>query len=234
MQDSGGMQIFVCGTDTDVGKTAVCAVIGRIYLDLGLKVRYQKWVSTGNKAFSEDAVSVYRFWGLTRFPHPGSPETPYCFPFPASPHLASSLENGHIAPDVIVRAFNAITDDDSLAIIEGVGGALVPLNRDLLLADLVKELDLPVLIVARAGVGTINHTLLTVEALKKRNIRIAGILLNETGKSSPLVARDNMEIIQRFTSVRVLGLLPFAPDLEPLLEDMRPVALELREILLRL
>ena len=213
------MVIFITGTDTDCGKTFVSSLLFRTFLKLGIDATYQKWVSTGNSDFSEDAHFVYEMAGITPAPMAGSLETPYCFSLPASPHLASEEEGRSIDPGRLVECTRLLEDRHELVLVEGVGGLLVPLTRDTLLVDLVVQMSLPVIVVARAGLGTINHTLLTIEALKKRKLEIKGLIMNEERPSNPIIIKDNQNTIKRFTGIAPLCLIPHQSHIDNYLID---------------
>ncbi|OEU50305.1 MAG: dethiobiotin synthase [Desulfuromonadales bacterium C00003096] len=211
------MILFVAGTDTGVGKTFITALLAKAFVDQGIDVRVQKWVSTGNSNFSEDCVFIYELLGnksdktihglpdTTGF---GSDTAPYCLPLPASPHLAAEQAGVTIKTKVIRDALFRLESSCEILIVEGVGGVLVPLSRAMLLADLVADLKLPVLIVARSGLGTLNHTLLTLEALRHRNIQCVGVLLNSQGGEDFSIVRDNQRTIAEMGQVEVFGVLP--------------------------
>jgi len=211
------MILFIAGTDTGVGKTFITALLAKTLVDQGINVKVQKWVSTGNSKLSEDCVFVYELLGnksdeiihgLSDTTASGSDKAPYCLSLPASPHLAAEQARVTIETEVIRKAFFRLESSCEILIMEGVGGVLVPLSRDLLLADLVADLKLPVLIVARSGLGTLNHTLLTLEALRHRNIQCVGVLLNSQGGEDSSIVRDNQRTIAEMGQVEVFGVLP--------------------------
>ncbi|PXF58281.1 MAG: dethiobiotin synthase [Deltaproteobacteria bacterium] len=211
------MILFVTGTDTGVGKTFITALLAKALVDQGIDVKVQKWVSTGNSNLSEDCVFIYELLGnksvktihgLQDTSAFGSYTAPYCLPLPASPHLAAEQAGVTIKTKVIRDALFRLESSCEILIVEGVGGVLVPLSRDLLLADLVADLKLPVLLVARSGLGTLNHTLLTLEVLRHRNIQIVGVLLNSQGGEDSSIVTDNQRTIAEMGQVEVFGVLP--------------------------
>jgi dethiobiotin synthetase len=211
------MILFVAGTDTGVGKTFITALLAKALVDQGVDVKVQKWVSTGNSNLSEDCVFIYELLenksdetihGLQDITVSRSDVAPYCLPFPASPHLAAERAGVTIETEVIRDAFIRLESSCEILIVEGVGGVLVPLSRAMLLADLVADLKLPTLVVARSGLGTLNHTLLTLEALRHRNIQIVGVLLNSQGGEDSFIVRDNQRTIAEMGQVEVFGVLP--------------------------
>ncbi len=225
------MILFVAGTDTGVGKTFITALLAKAFVDQGIDVRVQKWVSTGNSNFSEDCVFIYELLGnksdktIHGLPDTtGSDTAPYCLPLPASPHLAAEQAGVTIKTKVIRDALFRLESSCEILIVEGVGGVLVPLSRDLLLADLVADLKLPVLLVARSGLGTLNHTLLTLEALRHRNIQCVGVLLNSQGGEDSSIVRDNQRTIAEMGQVEVFGVLPRVKSPLDALSSIAPMA----------
>lgn len=195
--------IFVTGTDTGVGKTIVsAALLHRFRQCPGL--RYWKPVQTGIEA-DDDTAEVLRLSGLPadRGLHDG-----VRLPRPLSPHLSAALAGTSIAvADLLGIASRQ--PESSRWIVEGAGGVLVPLNDRELMTDLMTMLGLPVVIAARSGLGTINHTLLTIEALRARALAIAGVVLI----GPPNI--DNQLAIEAHGHVTVIGELSRLDPLTP-------------------
>jgi dethiobiotin synthetase len=190
-----GPAIVVTGTDTDIGKTVFAAALAG-----ALGAFYWKPVQAGLDG-GRDAERVERLSGLS--PELILPEA-YRLTTPCSPHRAAALDGVTIDP--------ALLDPPAPGslVIEGAGGALVPVTPDLLFADLFARWKLPVVIVARTGLGTINHSLLTIEALRGRGVPILGIAF--VGEA----VEDSEAVIARLGRVRRLGRLPL---LDPLTRD---------------
>ncbi len=202
------MIVFVMGTDTDVGKTFVTALLARGLVKRGVNTMIQKWVSTGSASVAGDCRFIREVAGLQQDISPGSMACPYCLEFPASPHLSAEIQGVELDFSKIVSDMRHLASKCEILLIEGVGGGLVPLSRRVLLMDMVADLGLPVLIVARSGLGTLNHTLLTIEALKNRNLEILGVVLNSTGPENPQIVEDNKRTIAEFGKVQVFGPVP--------------------------
>ncbi len=196
------MQNFiVLGTGTNCGKTFVTGLLTKHFKEQGIKVITQKWVQTGSKSFSPDVKTHLKIAGIPFSEIKKYQEfvNPYCFKFPASPHLAARIENQRINPDKIIKAYQELTTKYELVIAEGAGGVLVPLTEDILLVDLVKKMNLPVVLVVDNKLGAINETLLSVEALEKRKIKILGLVLNQKTKNVPLeILEDNIRVISSY------------------------------------
>ena len=217
--DSKG--IFVTGTGTEVGKTIVAAAIARTAAARGDRVRVFKPAVSGldhsngappdhallrnaaGSAQSDDEVSPYRYGPAV------------------SPHLAAALDGGPIDPDRVRAAAAAAAAGADLLVVEGVGGFLVPLRADYLIRDFAVDLGLPVVIVAAPGLGTINHTLLTIESVRAAGLDAALVVLNPWPTQPTELERSNRETIAELGSVK-LATLPSLdvnePDTWPALE----------------
>jgi malonyl-CoA O-methyltransferase len=193
--------IFVTGTDTGVGKTVVSAALMLRYCPVVPSLRYWKPVQTGIER-DDDTATVENLSGAGAG---GVLADGIRLRRPVSPHLAARLSGTRIAVAGIVSILEA--QPPGSWIVEGAGGVLVPLNESELIIDLMAALGLPVVVAASAGLGTINHTLLTLEALRVRTLTPAGVVL--VGPKNP----DNCEAIEKYGRVPVIGELP---HLEPL------------------
>ncbi len=217
--------IFVTGTDTGVGKTVVTGLLARFLKEKGYRVITQKWIQTGSAGFSSDIESHLEIMGSDRndiknyMPH----VSPYMFKTPCSPHLASKIENNSISAQKIKRSFEVLSRDFDFVIIEGIGGALVPFNEKRLVIDIAKELDLPVLVVAQNKLGAINHTLLTMEALKSRKMKMLGVIFNNAKGEDKEILADNPRIIQALSEEKILGVLSWIKNYDKLYKKFIPI-----------
>lgn len=184
---------FVTGTDTGAGKTVVSAWLVR-----GLAGHYWKPIQSGLEG-ETDTAKVLR---LTRLAVQRMHPSAYVFRAPLSPHLAAAREG--VTIDLATIRLPAA---DRPLVVEGAGGVLVPLNDRQLMVDLMVQLNLPVIVTARTTLGTINHTLLTLSALRQHGLPIAGVVL--VGEPSP----DNRQAIEHYGQAPVIGEIPW---LEPL------------------
>lgn len=194
---------WVIGTDTDVGKTLVTTYFMLFFQEKGKNVIPYKPVQTG--IILENSKSDY---GDTAFYQSFSKASlkeehinSYSFIEPASPHYAARLEGKEIKEEVILQHINHLKSIYDYVICEGAGGLYVPLDekRNYTFLDLIQQSQLPVVLVARTNLGTINHTLLSLEALKMRNIPIVGIVFNGFEGSS--LEKSNIETIQQFVGM---------------------------------
>jgi len=193
--------LFVTGTDTSVGKTVVSAALLLRYRGQ-VPLRYWKPIQTGVEQ-DDDTAEVVR---LATCGRDDVMETGVGLRRPLSPHLAARLSGVTIETPPLV---DIATRSAQALIVEGAGGALVPINETALMADLMLSLGLPAVVVARSSLGTINHTLLTLEALRRRSIAIAGVVMVGVPDA------DNREAIERYGCVAVLGEMPFFEPLTP-------------------
>lgn len=188
---------FVTGTDTGVGKTEVAAYLARYFTSKGLSVGTMKPVATGN---SEDA-RILRV-------------NPVSFRLPLAPLTASRLEKVKVDKEAIWKAFEKVKADSDLVIVEGIGGAMVPISgrgkKVFYVFDMILKMRLPAIIVARPNLGTINHTLMTIEILRSRKIKIAGIIFNYTSRvKKDISVKTNPKIIEELSGVKVLGIMHY-------------------------
>lgn len=197
------MNIFITGTDTDIGKTVVAAGLAAAVKSMGYTVGYFKPIQTGALGTSPDSDFVKSV----------DPEiitkVPYNFTEPVSPSLASEIDGVEINPDKIKADYQELARKCDFVIVEGAGGILVPVKDDFLMRDLAKFLGLPVVIVAKPDLGTINHTLLTIEAAKNKNLKILGIII-----SKDVVIKNTIETIEKISGEKILGIIPKIENLD--------------------
>jgi dethiobiotin synthetase len=193
--------IFVTGTGTEVGKTVLAAVTAHSIAATGRSVAVFKPAVTGLGDPGEaDHELLRRASGSTQS---DAEIAPYRYGRPASPHLAAELAGERIERDVLLEAAWAAGERADMLVCEGVGGFLVPLSREYLVRDLAVDLGLPLAIAASPGLGTINHTLLTVAAARAAGLRVAVVVLTPWPDSPTEVEESNRETIAELGSVRV-------------------------------
>ncbi|MFP4686918.1 MAG: dethiobiotin synthase [bacterium] len=223
---------FVTATDTGVGKTVFTALAVAALRSKGVDCLPVKPVQTGCEP--EEIAPDLDFSLRANNLHPPAELLkmlcPVSYRAPASPHLASELEGMFIDPQEIFNALDKLAEGGDYLAVEGAGGLMVPINRSYLMLDLIEELELPVFIVSRLNLGTINHTLLTIEALKKRQIDIAGVVFNQPRPlEKGYVEKDNPRVIKKFGEVEIIGEIPYIPDLEELVEKTDNIWLALKK-----
>lgn len=200
--------MFVTGTDTGVGKTVITALLALLYQEAGVRVGLEKPVITGVKA-GEDAALAGDLAFLQKVLSTGAgPVCSYAFTPVVSPHLAAALAGVSIDPVRIEADHARLSSRCDAVLVEGAGGLLVPLNDHCLMADLAARLKLPLLIVSRPSIGTINHTLLTVSCAQARGLEVAGIIINNYPARPGPAEADNPGAIEKFARVPVLAIVP--------------------------
>lgn len=195
-------KIFITGTDTDVGKTFISALLYKKW-----STSYWKPIQTGLDSDDGDTKNVKKLIGKDLITAPPTFE----YQLPLSPWRACVLEQrDSIDIEKITVPEKLIQDSNRPLIIEGAGGVFVPITENLITTDLIKQLDCPVIIVARSELGTLNHTLLTIEHLKQRNVKILGVILNGD------LNLDNAETLRKF-GVNIICQIPKAESLDDVL-----------------
>ncbi|RKU30896.1 dethiobiotin synthase [Candidatus Poribacteria bacterium] len=196
--------IFITGTDTGIGKTIVTGGIAAYLKECGVNVGVMKPISSGG---TEDAEFLKEIANLDDHL---SLINPIVLKNPLAPSVAAELEGRKIDFSSIEKAYNKLKYKYDLLFVEGVGGIAVPLYKEILVTHLIKQLNLPIIIVGHLGLGTINHILLTVAFAKQANLQILGIILNTTHHSVPgLPEQTNPDEIERLTKIPVIGILPY-------------------------
>ncbi len=202
--------VFVTGCDTGVGKTVIAGAIAASIKAHGPDVGVMKPVASGakeieNKLVSEDAVYLKKIIDNT---DDDALVNPILLKPPIAPTIAASKAGIPINIDKILKAYEALTSRHDFVVVEGVGGLMVPIDDTLFVADLARKMDLALVIVTGDYLGAINHTLLTIEYARNRNLRIKGIVINMLKNGDDLVRE-----IEKYSSVPILGTIPFKEDI---------------------
>jgi dethiobiotin synthetase len=208
--------VAICGIDTGVGKSVVTGLLARRLLDLGRSVITQKLVQTGC-AEPEDILLHRRLMGIGWQPADEQHLTcPYCFPLPASPHLAAEMAGAVINPVLLDQTAGQLAAQFDCLLVEGAGGLLVPLTRSLLLLDYLQTRAWPLILVTSPRLGSINHTLLSLEAIKQRGICLLGLVYNLHGGRQPEIVSDSLrffrESLEKYGFQDKVILLPDMKD----------------------
>jgi dethiobiotin synthetase len=203
--------LFITGTDTGIGKTLVAGAIADWFRRRGLRVAVCKPIATGCERRREGLVSedaeFLAHHADAKFPL--NTICPQRFAEPLAPAIAAERAKQVIEWNAIDSAIQSMSDQSDVLIVEGVGGVMVPLARKILVRDMIGWLGLPAVVVARAGLGTINHTLLTVQALRDAEIGVAGVVINRYPPETPPIAEEtNPRAIEKWGSVPVLCMVP--------------------------
>ncbi len=195
--------IFITGTDTNVGKTVATYALGTMLKSQGYDVGVMKPVQCGGSdaQFLKDRLEIKDDLSLIN---------PCYVKEPLSPHLAFRRTGKKVDLKKIQKSFDALCARHDVVLVEGAGGLMAPLSAAYFNADLIKMLDIPLVIVARLGLGTINHTILTINQAKAYGLTIEGIIFSDTDpKAKSLAERTNPKEIEKITKVKVLGIIPY-------------------------
>lgn len=195
-----GKAYFVSGIDTDAGKSYCTGWLARELTEKGQKVITQKFIQTGDCGISEDIELHRRIMETEMFPEDLDHTThPVVFSYPCSPHLAARLDKRAIDFNAIEQATARLTENYDTVLIEGAGGLMVPLSDDYLTIDYVKEHDLPLIFVTHGGLGSINHTLLALEAIKNHGVKLDTLLYNKVhDNEDSIIAGDTREFLAKW------------------------------------
>jgi len=206
---------FITGTDTNVGKTVVTACLATLFKSRGEDVGVMKPLETGvDPECSSSANSDAKFLIEVSGVQDALEEVcPYRLKTPASPYQAARLEGKELDPEKIMERFRALQSKHSMMLVEGVGGLMVPITQRYNVVDLALQVDLPLIIVSRIQIGTLNHTLLTLNAARQHGLKVAGVILNPVHAGE----LDNIEeeqgsLIEEFSDTPILGTCPYIHD----------------------
>lgn len=204
---------FITGTDTGVGKTVTTACLLSLYRKHRMNVGVMKPIETGvDPECSSSANSDAKFlMEIARCSDPLSLISPIRLKTAASPYQAAKMEHQTIDIDRIINSFRQLAGKYENMLVEGVGGLLVPIRSNYLICDLIRDLGLPLLVVGKNALGTLNHTLLTLRAAQQADIAVRGVILTRSteagGKDG--IEQGHAEIISELSGVPVLGEIPF-------------------------
>lgn len=190
---------FVTGIDTDAGKSIATGYLARQLMQSGKRVITQKLIQTGNTSMSEDIEVHRKMMGTGLLPEDVEHITcPFIFTHPCSPHLAAQIDQREIDINRINECTRILSDKYDVVLIEGAGGVMVPIKEDYLTIDFMEQQNYPVILVTSSKLGSLNHTLLTLEACKNRGLQIKSIIYNEFPIADPIIAADSYQYLERY------------------------------------
>lgn len=205
---------FITATNTDIGKTIATATLAANKIKADEKVSIIKPFQTGTSQNDCDYSKIKELVPEI-IPSEFAKNSVVKLPFSSSPHLAAELENCIIDYQKVIEGCKAEieSNENDLALFEGAGGLMVPITRDYFMLDFIVDLDIEVIVVTDALLGTINNTLLTIMALKMRNCKIAGIIFNRvpdlaTENPINIIAKDNIRTVHELTQLPTIGIIP--------------------------
>ncbi len=195
-----GSVYFISGIDTGIGKTYTTGYLAKLWNEQGKKTITQKLIQTGNVDISEDIEQHREIMGMGWFPEDESKLTmPEIFTYPASPHLATKIDGREIDFQKIENATAQLAEKYDVVLLEGAGGLMVPLTTELLTIDYVAEKKLPVILVTSGRLGSINHTILSLEALKSRGLELYALAYNLKDQSQDeLISKDTADYLKTY------------------------------------
>ena len=208
--------LFITGTDTGVGKTVITGGLAGVLRKNGIKAVAFKPVQTGGiesegELLSEDALFYLE---AAELPYSVRELNPCCLGPSLSPNMAARISGQVIDPEALAEAYYRLAAENDFVLVEGAGGICVPLvETHFTMADLARLLGIPLLVVARPGLGTINHTVLTVRYAQLSGIEVKGIIIcGYREEQATLVERTNPAVIEGMTGVPILGIVPYLPE----------------------
>lgn len=209
--------IFIVGTDTDIGKTVITAGLMYVLRSKGYNAVYFKAALSGALEIDNELIpgDTKLVSDVSKLEEPYENITPYVYRTGVSPHLAARLENNPMDLDIVREKYAYLKEKYDFIITEGSGGIVCPLIDDergvYTIGNLIKDLNMSVIIVASAGLGTINHTMLTAKYIENLGIKIKGIIINKYEKS--LFYDDNIEMIEKITKLPIIAKLENIKDM---------------------
>ena len=207
---------FITGTDTGVGKTFFAKGLTSALRRREMRVGVMKPVETGcgppEKRHPTDALALAKAGGND---FDLSLICPYQFEAPLAPEVAARLEGQEIDGQIILAAYQTMSRQCDLMVVEGAGGLMVPIAASYTMADLVYDLNIPLLLVVDSKLGAVNHTLLTLETAASRDLKVCGYVLNHASPEADLASNTNAELLSRCTDIACLGNIPWSPDHDP-------------------
>jgi len=212
--------VFITGTDTDVGKTVVaaavlCALRGRGFDAVPMKPVQTGGVQRDGRWTSPDQDFCLHMCELSAGEDEYQSMVPYIFEPACSPHLAVAESGRFISFDRITEAFGTLVERHDCVIAEGAGGVLVPIDTEQTMLDLMVRLNLPVVLVSRPALGTLNHTLLSLREMRRAGVEVAGVIFCESEPTTwGDIEKDNWHTIERLGEVPILGRIPFMASLD--------------------
>lgn len=210
---------FITGTDTGVGKTVISGAVICLLRSLGFHTGVMKPVESGCDLIG-DALVPHDGTFLRQIAHAEdqmSDITPSVFQSPLAPMMAAEIENKDVDIIQIKRAFARMSDKYGTLVVEGIGGLMVPLTKDYYALDLARDFGLPLIVTARPGLGTINHTILTVDTALREGLKVAGVVINYASPAvNDLAEQTNLTLLPRILQVPIAGVFPYLehPDEE--------------------
>ncbi len=203
---------FITGTDTEIGKTLITSLLTFGLQRQGINCCPVKPVATGGVQVEDQLVSedVLTYKTLTGIDEPEGVLNPVCYKRPASPHFAAELENTTIGIKNVFDSLTELSERYEFLLVEGIGGWKVPVTYDYLVSDFAKELGLPVILVSALKLGTLNHTLLSIDSIRSYGLELAGVIFTSVSPEREAdLDKNNIDTIRKIAHVDILGVVPY-------------------------
>ncbi len=208
------MQVFVTGTDTDIGKTVITAGLAAVMQSLGYKAGVYKPFQSGAEEKNGFLISPDLSY-VKQLDFYVETLCTYLLKPPTAPYIAAEIDGVNINLSAVRRDFETMKQTCEVMLVEGAGGLMVPVTKDELMVDVAKMLDIPVVIVVRPNLGTINHTLLTINQAKAAGLDIAGVIINRYPlHTNDIAIKTAPRLIEEYSDVEILGIVPEIPDFQ--------------------
>ena len=212
--------IFITGTDTDAGKTVVAAGLLNFLRRNSIDAVPMKPIQTGctkteTGYIVPDLECSLKISGMEVVDKEKELLSPYCYEPACSPHLAAEMADIYPSIAKIKNNISELSKNHECILVEGAGGIMVPINKTEMMLDLMKEIGFPVILVARAGLGTINHTLMSVEILRNAGLNLLGVFINNVlpeSKDDEFIRKNNICAIEKYGNVKIIGNLKHIPQ----------------------
>ncbi|MBI3640213.1 MAG: dethiobiotin synthase [Thaumarchaeota archaeon] len=205
---------FITGTDTGVGKTSITAGLAGSMRKLGIDVGIMKPIATGypNKTGFKSS-DVAKLVEATFIKDPENLINPVFLPLPTSPYDATKLLELSVDIPLIFDQFKKLLSMHQILLVEGIGGIMTPITKNFFIADMIKGMDIEAIIVTRATIGTLNHTVMTCKMCKDYGIKIRGLVINNFDEKGTPAEKNSPSTLYELTNVPILGTIPFIKDL---------------------
>ncbi|MEA3317870.1 MAG: dethiobiotin synthase [Bacteroidota bacterium] len=220
---------FISGIDTDCGKTIITGLIAKYLLNTNKNVITQKLVQTGTSGIADDIIAHRKIMNTKLYQEDKNGVTcAYVFKLPASPHLSAKLENTNIDCSLIDKNTKILNNKYETVLLEGAGGLHVPLNKTENIIDFIEKRNYPLILVTSPKLGSINHTLMSLELCYNRKIKLAGLIYNNYPANNQFIKEDTLEVLRKFLN----KYYPKAPIIEvPIFENNNYPAIDFSKLL---
>ena len=194
-----GKVIFVSGIDTDVGKTVATGIYAKKLMEQGFSVITQKMIQTGCKNIADDLLVHRKIQGIDLTEEALEGETcPYLFEYPCSPHLAAKLEGREINETMIEKSTALLAEKYDYVLLEGAGGLMVPYCEEATTLDYIQSNNYPLILVTSGKLGSINHTLLSLEACRSHGVSVLSVMYNGYPEYDPIISQETQGYLKRY------------------------------------